>query len=103
MDSLETEAIDVISIVEKIGIPSGSKGINSTDILMFADFRGYNPIFASLKNNYDRPKAFGVDVERADGPLSPNQRPFHFRLYIRHIEPLFIIGRDTGLCDFVRC
>jgi len=72
MDSLEAETIDVIPIVDKIGVPSWSKGIDGADFVMISKSCGYDPIFASLKNNDDSSKAFGVNVERADGASPPN-------------------------------
>ena len=71
VDALKAETVGIISLVDKIRVPSRPKRVNGANLVFFSKLTNHDPIFASFDNHHYRTKAFGVKVEGTDGASSP--------------------------------
>src|SRR5271156_3588838 len=103
VNSLEPETIDFVAIIEVVRIPIGWKAVSSVDVLLSSNRSRYDPVFRAFQHHHNCPKPIGIYVERADCPFGAHYSPFQFRPQVRNVKLGFIVRRNTGLGDFVRC
>lgn len=75
---LETEAFDLVPIIDVIGVPSWPQGVDGGDAFMGSHSRDNNPILASLHHGYHSTQSIRVHMKGADCPFPTNEGPFQF-------------------------
>jgi hypothetical protein len=102
MDCLQAETIDAVPYIHGVRVPFSPKTVDRAEALVSSSSCCEDPIFTAFENVYHRPKAFGVDMEWADGPFPSDQRPFRVRLGVRRLEHPSIVGGKTRLRHLMR-
>ena len=69
---LKTEAIDVVAIIDVVGVPIGPQGVDGGQALLVSQSCRDNPILASLQHHYDRRETIRVHMKGADCPFPSN-------------------------------
>ena len=80
MDSFITETLHVISIIDKIGIPTWAKGVDWAYDFILSHLRYHDPIFATLQDDYHSSQANWVHMEWTNCTFTPDETIPYFLL-----------------------